>query len=73
MIYPMEELYQPLLRFLAFDLEEPIAKLHLENGFKNETHDIHATADYLISALIQFIQKRTDGKLRNASDVAVFK
>ena len=39
MIYPMEELYQPLLRFLAFDLEEPIAKLHLENGLKNETHD----------------------------------
>lgn len=55
MIYPMEELYQPLLRFLAFDLEEPIAKLHSENGLKNETHDIHATADYLISALNQFI------------------
>ena len=36
----MEELYQPLLRFLAVDLEEPIEKLYLENGLKNETHDI---------------------------------
>ena len=53
----IEELYQPFLRFLAFDLEEPILKQYLKNCLKNATYDSHATANSLISALNEFIKK----------------
>ena len=69
---PINELYPALLHFLAFDLEEPIAKQYLENCSKNATYDGHVTADSLISALKKFIKKETDAKLRNASDVVIF-
>ena len=69
---PIKELYPTLLHFLAFDLEEPITKQYLENCPKNATYKSHDTADSLISTLNKFIKKKTDTKLRNASDVVIF-
>ena len=60
---PIKQLYPALLHFLAFDLEEPIAKQYLENCPKNATYDSHVTADSLISPLKKFIKKETDTKL----------
>ena len=54
---PMKKLYQPLLHFVAFDLEEPIAKQYLENCPKNTTYYSHATTHSLISDLNKFIKK----------------
>ena len=68
---PIKELYPALLHFLAFDLEGPITKQHLENCLKNATYNSHATA-FLISALNEYIKTEMDTKLRNASDVVIF-
>ena len=69
---PIKELYPALLHSLAFNLEEPITKQYLENCPKNATYKSHDTADSLISTLNKFIKKKTDTKLRNASDVVIF-
>ena len=51
----MKKLYQPFLHFVAFDLEEPIAKQYLENCPKNTTYYSHTTIHFLISDLNKFI------------------
>ena len=61
------------MNFIAFELEqEPVTIQYLQNCAKIATYDSHKTCDSLIDSINEYLEKETDEKFCNASDIVIY-
>ena len=69
---PVKQFYHPLIKFLIFELEEPVLKQYFETFPKNATHDYHESCNEKISSINDYLKKPTDEKMLKAADIVIF-